>query len=74
MDCVQFLLEHCGVPHNTKDRWGNTPFDEAETFGHDKIAAYLQTFDDKVQDVSNKTSSPDVSPTFMLGKDVRSND
>lgn len=48
LDCVKFLLEVCRVPHNPKDRWGNMPIDEAETFAHDKIVAYLKEYDAKM--------------------------
>ncbi|XP_049780661.1 glutaminase liver isoform, mitochondrial-like isoform X2 [Schistocerca cancellata] len=45
LDCVVFLLEHCGVPHDPKDRWGNLPIDEAETFGHAEIVQYLKDWE-----------------------------
>lgn len=41
LDCVKFLLDQCNVPHSPHDRWGNTPLDEAETFGHSEIVSYL---------------------------------
>lgn len=41
LECVTFLLEHCNVPYNTKDRWGNLPITEARTFGHKKVVDYL---------------------------------
>ncbi|CAO1305449.1 unnamed protein product [Diamesa tonsa] len=53
LDCVTFLLS-CGVPHDPKDRWGNLPIDEAETFGHEKVAEYLRQWNEKVQNVTNK--------------------
>lgn len=45
LDCVQFLLEQCHVPYDVKDRWGNMPMDEAETFGHHDVVEYLKTFE-----------------------------
>lgn len=45
--CVQFLLEQCSVPHDAKDRWGNTPLDEAETFGHEAVMNYLKGWADR---------------------------
>lgn len=47
LDCVEFLLDQCNVPHDPKDRWGNTPLDEAETFGHEQVAEYLRTWQGK---------------------------
>lgn len=44
LDCVEFLIEHCGVPHNPKDRWGKRPVDEAETFGHMQVVEYLNNY------------------------------
>ncbi|XP_055916694.1 glutaminase liver isoform, mitochondrial isoform X2 [Eupeodes corollae] len=48
LDCVKFLLEHCHVPHNPKDRWGNYPIDEAECFGHQEIVDFLKEYAEKV--------------------------
>lgn len=48
MDCIEFLLEQCNVPHDPKDRWGNMPIDEAETFGHIEVVEYLREWDLKV--------------------------
>ncbi|XP_011171015.1 glutaminase liver isoform, mitochondrial isoform X2 [Solenopsis invicta] len=45
LDCVEFLIEHCGVPHDPKDRWGKRPVDEAETFGHMQVVEYLNNYD-----------------------------
>ena len=43
--CVRFLLEACGVQHDCKDRWGQTPLTEAIQFKHTKVAAILKRFD-----------------------------
>lgn len=74
LDCVQFLLEQCQVPHDPKDRWGNTPFDEAETFDHDKVAEYLRNFEENVHNNGAKKSPNVAHPAFGLQKDVRSVD
>ncbi|TGZ46027.1 Glutaminase kidney protein, mitochondrial [Temnothorax longispinosus] len=44
LDCIEFLIEHCGVPHDPKDRWGKRPVDEAETFGHVQVVEYLNNY------------------------------
>ncbi|XP_078384438.1 glutaminase kidney isoform, mitochondrial-like isoform X2 [Oculina patagonica] len=33
-EVVKFLLEHCGVPADPKDRWGFSPLNEAVRFNH----------------------------------------
>ncbi|XP_063993277.1 glutaminase kidney isoform, mitochondrial isoform X4 [Diachasmimorpha longicaudata] len=45
LDCVEFLIEQCGVPHDPKDRWGNRPADEAKTFGHTQVVEYLYNYE-----------------------------
>lgn len=75
LDCVHFLLEQCGVPHNPKDRWGNTPYDEADTFGHKKVADHLRNFDEKIINEANKDSPKIIPSEFKLEhKDVRRDD
>lgn len=43
------MAEQCNVPHDPRDRWGNTPVDEAETFGHHKVVEFLQNYDNKMK-------------------------
>lgn len=59
IDCVKFLLEQCGVNYNAKDRWGNTPLDEAETFGHFKLVDYMKAWDEKVKKRSTNDTCND---------------
>ncbi|XP_017769989.1 PREDICTED: glutaminase kidney isoform, mitochondrial isoform X2 [Nicrophorus vespilloides] len=42
VESVEFLLSYCQVPYNVKDRWGNTPLEEATAFGHTKVITLLQ--------------------------------
>ncbi|XP_039295054.1 glutaminase kidney isoform, mitochondrial-like [Nilaparvata lugens] len=42
LDIVTFLLEQCAVPHHPKDRWGNSPLDEAMRFRHVQVVTYLK--------------------------------
>lgn len=75
LECVLFLLEQCGVPHNPKDRWGNMPIDEAETFGHQEIVDYLQNWANKPRpstksDSGNsETSTRSASPSSTTTSD-----
>ncbi|XP_011496078.1 PREDICTED: glutaminase kidney isoform, mitochondrial [Ceratosolen solmsi marchali] len=57
LDSVKFLIEQCGVPHNPKDRWGNRPIDEAETFGHMKVIEYLKNFEKILKSGSHEKST-----------------
>ncbi|XP_015188046.1 PREDICTED: glutaminase liver isoform, mitochondrial isoform X3 [Polistes dominula] len=44
LDCVEFLIEQCSVPHDPKDRWGKRPIDEALNFGHMQVVDYLKNY------------------------------
>ncbi|XP_030642232.1 glutaminase kidney isoform, mitochondrial isoform X1 [Chanos chanos] len=46
-EVVRFLLEACKVHPSPKDRWGNTPFDEAVHFGHHEVVTVLQDYQNK---------------------------
>ncbi|XP_031624443.1 glutaminase liver isoform, mitochondrial isoform X2 [Contarinia nasturtii] len=57
LDCVQFLLEQCNVPFDPKDRWGNMPIDEAETFGHETVVEFLRNWQNKPPNKSDSGQS-----------------
>ena len=42
LEIVKFLIEKCGCDINIKDRWGNTPLDDAIREGHNNIQYYLK--------------------------------
>lgn len=70
MDCVVFLLEQCNVPFDPKDRWGNTPIDEAETFGHQDIVDFLKNWQNRPpreipQGDSSEGSTRTASPSTL---------
>uniref|UniRef100_A0A8C4S0A9 glutaminase n=1 Tax=Erpetoichthys calabaricus TaxID=27687 RepID=A0A8C4S0A9_ERPCA len=46
-EVVRFLLEACKVNPVPKDRWGNTPLDEAIHFGHHDVVQILQDHHNK---------------------------
>uniref|UniRef100_A0A3B3ZW14 glutaminase n=1 Tax=Periophthalmus magnuspinnatus TaxID=409849 RepID=A0A3B3ZW14_9GOBI len=47
VEVVGFLLDACKVNPVPRDRWGNTPLDEAIHFGHKAVIELLQQFQDK---------------------------
>ncbi|XP_043104610.1 glutaminase kidney isoform, mitochondrial-like isoform X1 [Puntigrus tetrazona] len=53
IEVVRFLLEACKVNPGPKDRWGNTPIDEATHFGHHEVLALLQEYNDKYNPPAN---------------------
>uniref|UniRef100_A0A8C5DA26 glutaminase n=1 Tax=Gouania willdenowi TaxID=441366 RepID=A0A8C5DA26_GOUWI len=46
-EVVRFLLEACKVNPVPKDRWGNTPMDEAVHFGHHDVVTILRDYHNK---------------------------
>ncbi|XP_054590307.1 LOW QUALITY PROTEIN: glutaminase kidney isoform, mitochondrial [Nothobranchius furzeri] len=60
IDVVRFLLEACKVNPVPKDRWGNTPIDEAMHFGHHNVVTLLKHHQDKY--------SPPAAPDEKTGE------
>ncbi|KAM7411577.1 hypothetical protein PAMA_021529 [Pampus argenteus] len=44
VEAVIFLTEICKVNPHMKDRWGNTPLDDAVQFGHNVLVSILQEY------------------------------
>uniref|UniRef100_A0A8C2J3N0 glutaminase n=1 Tax=Cyprinus carpio TaxID=7962 RepID=A0A8C2J3N0_CYPCA len=44
LDPVKFLTHTCKVNPYAKDRWGNTPLDDAMQFGHSAVVKVLQEY------------------------------
>ena len=42
LEICKFLIEKCSVRADPKDRWGNTPLDEARRFNHAEVVEYLE--------------------------------
>ncbi|KAL4617990.1 hypothetical protein GN956_G20544 [Arapaima gigas] len=55
-EVVRFLLEACKVNPEPKDRWGNTPMDEAVHFGHHDVVTLLQDYQNKYTPAEGSTS------------------
>uniref|UniRef100_A0A8C6P1P9 glutaminase n=1 Tax=Nothobranchius furzeri TaxID=105023 RepID=A0A8C6P1P9_NOTFU len=54
-EAVFFLTEICKVNPYIKDRWGNTPLDDALQFGHDAVVAVLQKYQCKFTSSTSST-------------------
>ncbi|KAM7404986.1 hypothetical protein PAMP_012279 [Pampus punctatissimus] len=54
VEAVIFLTEICKVNPHMKDRWGNTPLDDAIQFGHNVLVSILQEY----QSVYTDSNSP----------------
>lgn len=49
VNCVDFLLKQCKVPHDVRDRWGKSPLEEAIAFGHTAVIQMLHEWDERFQ-------------------------
>ncbi|XP_024914790.1 glutaminase kidney isoform, mitochondrial isoform X1 [Cynoglossus semilaevis] len=58
VEAVIFLTEICKVNPHLKDRWGNTPLDDAMQFGHDVIASVLQEYQLVFTDKESEEKTP----------------
>ncbi|KAK0180536.1 hypothetical protein PV327_006163 [Microctonus hyperodae] len=72
LDCVEFLIEQCGVPHDPKDRWGNRPVEEAETFGHVQVVEYLKNYAEanKIMDIGTLNTNNEKNINNNNGNEV----
>ncbi|XP_068996872.1 glutaminase kidney isoform, mitochondrial-like [Embiotoca jacksoni] len=57
MDAVIFLTEICKVNPHMKDRWGNTPLDDAMQFAHDVVVSVLQKYQSAYKDGESANNS-----------------
>uniref|UniRef100_H2MAT3 glutaminase n=1 Tax=Oryzias latipes TaxID=8090 RepID=H2MAT3_ORYLA len=55
-EAVMFLTEICKVNPHGKDRWGNTPLDDAMQFGHDAVVSILQKYQNEYVEKRSSTS------------------
>ncbi|XP_077292117.1 glutaminase isoform X2 [Arctopsyche grandis] len=73
LSCVEFLLEHCSVPHDPHDRWGSIPLNEAEIFGHTTVVNYLKNWatlhPSTIEGPENKESGAEIIKKNALESD-----
>uniref|UniRef100_A0A8C4NCX5 glutaminase n=1 Tax=Eptatretus burgeri TaxID=7764 RepID=A0A8C4NCX5_EPTBU len=66
-EVVRFLLESCKVNISPKDRWGNTPMDEAVRFGQQEVVQLLQEHDGKFLPAGNDGKNTTTSQENLEG-------
>ncbi|XP_067300447.1 glutaminase kidney isoform, mitochondrial isoform X2 [Pseudorasbora parva] len=67
VEVVRFLLEACKVNPGPKDRWGNTPVDEATHFGHHEVLALLQEYSSKYSPPVNPVADKETTEKNLDG-------
>ncbi|PWA31655.1 hypothetical protein CCH79_00006587 [Gambusia affinis] len=65
VDAVTFLTQVCKVNPYIKDRWGNTPLDDAMQFGHDVVVSVLQKYQHEYKESSSSTEEQNPSLDTM---------
>ncbi|XP_042348133.1 glutaminase kidney isoform, mitochondrial [Plectropomus leopardus] len=64
VEAVVFMTEICKVNPHMKDRWGNTPLDDAMQFGHDVVVSVLQEYQRQYTD-SDASSDTEEQKTAL---------
>lgn len=67
MEVVRFLLEGCKVNPGPKDRWGNTPIEEARHFGHHDVVTLLQEYNEKYNPTANPVQNKETTEKHLDG-------
>nr|XP_055070898.1 glutaminase kidney isoform, mitochondrial isoform X2 [Misgurnus anguillicaudatus] len=67
MEVVRFLLEACKVNPGPKDRWGNTPIEEARHFGHHDVVTLLQEYNEKYNPTANPVQNKETTEKHLDG-------
>uniref|UniRef100_A0A8C5FN83 glutaminase n=1 Tax=Gadus morhua TaxID=8049 RepID=A0A8C5FN83_GADMO len=66
-EVVRFLLEACKVNPVPKDRWGNTPMEEALHFGHHDVVTILKDFHEKYNPIASDTNAKESAEKNLDG-------
>uniref|UniRef100_A0A8C5BYJ6 glutaminase n=1 Tax=Gadus morhua TaxID=8049 RepID=A0A8C5BYJ6_GADMO len=69
-DAVAFLTEVCKVNPQVKDRWGNTPLDDALQFGHSGVVTVLQEYQKGYSDTEAQPEAEEQKATLDTVKVV----
>ncbi|XP_073325923.1 glutaminase kidney isoform, mitochondrial [Pagrus major] len=69
-DAVIFLTEICKVNPFMKDRWGNTPVDDAMQFGHAVIVSVLEEYQRVYADIDPPSDTEEQKTTLDTVKSI----
>ncbi|KAG5881916.1 hypothetical protein JTB14_007113 [Gonioctena quinquepunctata] len=72
INCVEFLLKYCHVPHSSKDRWGRTPADEAMAYGHIAIRDMLDHYHEEAVEKAAQKEEAELNNVPDLSKSDKS--
>ncbi|XP_071399586.1 glutaminase kidney isoform, mitochondrial-like [Centroberyx affinis] len=64
VEAVIFLTEVCKVNPHVKDRWGNTPIDDAMQFSHDGVVSVLQEYQRMYADSDSQSDTEEQKTTL----------
>uniref|UniRef100_A0A8D3BXW8 glutaminase n=1 Tax=Scophthalmus maximus TaxID=52904 RepID=A0A8D3BXW8_SCOMX len=70
VEAVIFLTEICKVNPHMKDRWGNTPLDDAMQFGHDVVVSVLQEYQRAFADADSPCDAEEQKTTLDTLKSI----
>ncbi|XP_070695345.1 glutaminase kidney isoform, mitochondrial [Pempheris klunzingeri] len=70
VEAIIFLTEICKVNPHMKDRWGNTPLDDAMQFGHHVIVSALQEYQSVYPDGDSPCDTEEQKTTLDTLKSI----
>ncbi|XP_029911634.1 glutaminase liver isoform, mitochondrial [Myripristis murdjan] len=70
VEAVIFLTEVCKVNPNVKDRWGNTPLDDAMQFSHSAVVSVLEEYQRVYSDIDSQSDTEEQKATMETLKSV----
>ncbi|XP_006796580.1 glutaminase kidney isoform, mitochondrial-like [Neolamprologus brichardi] len=70
VEAIIFLTEICKVNPHMKDRWGNTPLDDAMQFGHGVVVSLLQEYQRVYDDINSLSNTDEQKAAFDTLKSI----
>ncbi|XP_034552093.1 glutaminase kidney isoform, mitochondrial-like [Notolabrus celidotus] len=70
VEAVVFLTDICKVNPHMKDRWGNTPIDDAVQFGHEVIVSLMQEYQSMYNETESHSNTEEQKPALDTLKSI----